>query len=135
MKNKRKLFLKWNAVTKTAAAIFIGLLGSLSIHAQTLPPLHPPNPNPSGPVLSEYERESNYGYEEGKRFASRKDRLNYETFLRRYYDGLRMYPEDATFYRARFEGLTAGWMENQPAPDLTLYKKLKEALERDPIEI
>lgn len=128
MENKIKRRLKWNTVTKTVVVLLIGLLGSLSIHAQTLPP---PRPNLPGPVLSVYEREFNYGYEEGAKFAGRKDRANYEYFLRRYYDGIRMYPENDDFYRGRFEGLTYGWMENQPEPDLTLYRKLKEALERD----
>lgn len=134
MEKKKKLCLKWNTVTKTAAVFLIGLLGSLSVHAQTLPPLRPPNPNPTGPVLSEYEREYNYGYAEGEKFAGRKDKANFEYFLKRYYEGLRMYPENATFYRARFEGLTYGWMDNQPDPDWTLYNKLKDALERDRAE-
>lgn len=131
MENKRKRCLKWNAAAKTVAVLLIALVGSLSVHAQTLPP---PRSNPSGPVLSEYEREYNYGYAEGEKFAGRKDRANFEYFLRRYYDGIRMYPENDTFYRARFEGLTYGWMDNQPDPDWTLYNKFKKALEHDHME-
>ncbi|MET3879598.1 hypothetical protein [Chitinophaga sp. OAE865] len=129
MENKRKLFLKWNAVAKAAVVLLIVLLGSSQVHAQTLTP-----PSKTGPVLSEFDREYNYGYAEGEKYASRKDRAGYEAMLKRYYEGLRLYPEDADFYQGRIQGLTYGWLDNQPEADFSTYNKLLKSLQRNSSE-
>lgn len=130
-KRNEKLCGKWRAIPKIAAMLLIGIFGTLAVDAQTLPPLKPAQ---TAPVLTTFEREYNYGYQEGERFASRKDRANYEWFLAKYYEGLNMYPEDADFYQGRIQGLTYGWLENQPERDFSTYNKLLKSLQRNSAE-
>ncbi|NLU92026.1 hypothetical protein [Chitinophaga sp. Ak27] len=128
---KEKWCFRWNTFAKTAAMLLIGVFGTLAVSAQTLPPLKPAQ---TAPVLTTFEREYNYGYQEGERFASRKDRANYQWFLAKYYEGLNMYPEDADFYQGRIQGLTYGWLENQPEADFSTYEKLLKSLQRNSAE-